>query len=798
MDQPKEYIAFISYQRKGTKWADWLRRRLEHYRLPTSLRKKNPSLPKEIRPVFRDELELSSGLLAQEIHEALWQSRYLIVICSPNSAKSPWVDKEVKTFIELGRAKNIIPFIIDGKPFSGNPDTECFTPTIRSLKGEDELLGININELGRDAAVVKVVARMFELRFDTLWQRFERERKRRRAAIIGASLLFAIVSSVVGAYIARQNKELDAVNKAVVAERDRANMERDRANYERDRAEEANLSLRIANDSILHQQSVIQKANRELRSTNWSLLESQGRAAAAKALQLIEEGDIYSARRLALAILPKDLSNPDRPYVPEAEAALRKSLQVDSTVFRTNNDNEYLSSPVFSPDGSLLAAISDNHTIVIWDSSSGLLLHVLPGDSQEQFCKLTFENDGTQLQAVTTYGQLFKWDISSEKLLVRKNGPKPKQSYSYFAVSPDGQYSAQANDFWNYKYPGSTIVVKELCGAPYSIQPITIDNNSFALQGVFSPDSQSILIAEEAEDMHLIWGGDVNISLFNTADGRLMKTINTQDDGFLVEAISFNPDGDRIMIAYAGSRIQVWDASLKKKFWEASESDHNTVSKASFSPDGNYVLSYGDSLFLRSAQTGQTICAVPMKSICHDAAVSPDGRRFAYSEGSNLLTVWDIKKNCLERAITSPRGSIESVIFSPNGKELIAGTDQGMLFTWDVRSGKLGRQQIIHYSPNSLSFDKRGLYLVASMDNGPVHIWSYPSGTLLYSFETDELVSFDPAVISPDGRIILTTDELNDSHLWPFPSLQELIDITREKYKSYPLTQEERKKYFLD
>ena len=142
--------------------------------------------------------------------------------------------------------------------------------------------------------------------------------------------------------------------------------------------------------------------------------------------------------------------------------------------------------------------------------------------------------------------------------------------------------------------------------------------------------------------------------------------------------------------------------------------------------------------------------------------------------------------------------SIETVIFSPDGKELIAGTDQGMLFSWDVRSGMIGRQQVIHYTPNSLSFDRLGTYLVASMSPGPVHIWSYPSGTLLYSFETDDLVSNDPAVISPDGRVILTTDELNDSHLWPFPSLQELIDITREKYKLYPLTKEERKQFFLD
>jgi hypothetical protein len=45
---------------------------------------------------------------------------------------------------------------------------------------EQELLGINIDEMGRDAAAVKVVAQMFGLKFDSLWQRYEREKKWKR------------------------------------------------------------------------------------------------------------------------------------------------------------------------------------------------------------------------------------------------------------------------------------------------------------------------------------------------------------------------------------------------------------------------------------------------------------------------------------------------------------------------------------------------------------------------------------------------------------------------------------------
>jgi len=215
-NQGKKYFAFISYQRRDSKWAEWLRRKLEHYRLPSNLRKQDPSLPKEIRPVFRDVLELSSGLLSEEIREALKESRYLIVICSPHSAGSPWVDKEVQTFIELGRARDIIPFIVDGEPCTGDSDTECFTPALRSLKDEDELLGININEMGRDAAAVKVVAKMFGLKFDTLWQRYQRERKRRLFFTLGLILL----ALATGLYLIRLNRTVAGQNEIITRYKD--------------------------------------------------------------------------------------------------------------------------------------------------------------------------------------------------------------------------------------------------------------------------------------------------------------------------------------------------------------------------------------------------------------------------------------------------------------------------------------------------------------------------------------------------------------------------------------------------
>lgn len=192
MEKGKEYYAFISYKREDEKWARWVQEKLEHYKFPTNLNGRT-DLPKNIRPTFRDVTDLKPGLLAEEINNALCDSEWLIVICSPRSAKSPWVCKEAQTFIDLGRADHIIPFVIEGNPFSDDTATECYPEALLKLTGSKELLAVSINEMGKDAAIIKVVARMFGIRFDTLWQRWERERKRKNLL----KWIFAIISFLI-------------------------------------------------------------------------------------------------------------------------------------------------------------------------------------------------------------------------------------------------------------------------------------------------------------------------------------------------------------------------------------------------------------------------------------------------------------------------------------------------------------------------------------------------------------------------------------------------------------------------
>lgn len=197
MERKYTNYAFISYKREDEKWAKWIQHKLENYRLPAVARNKETDErgEKYIRPVFRDGTDLSGGVLIDRLREELMNSRYLIIICSPHATRSEWVNKEAQTFIDEGRMTSIIPFIVDGKPHASDPGEECFPQALRDIPAEQELLGINVREVGRSMAFVRLVATMLNVRFDTLWQRHRRSQLRRRV-LAGAAAVLILLSAL--------------------------------------------------------------------------------------------------------------------------------------------------------------------------------------------------------------------------------------------------------------------------------------------------------------------------------------------------------------------------------------------------------------------------------------------------------------------------------------------------------------------------------------------------------------------------------------------------------------------------
>jgi tetratricopeptide (TPR) repeat protein len=216
--QERKYWAFISYSHRDTRWADWLHKAIESYRPPSSLVGTATAfgpVPKRLTPVFRDREELASATdLGSVINAALSGSATQIVICSPQAAKSRWVNEEILAFKRLGREHRIFCLIVDGEPnatdMPGREGDECFPPALRFHLGPDGNLGTARTEPiaadaregkdGKHNAKLKLLAGVLGVGFDSLKRREQIRRNQRMAVIAAASFVGMMVTSGLAAF----------------------------------------------------------------------------------------------------------------------------------------------------------------------------------------------------------------------------------------------------------------------------------------------------------------------------------------------------------------------------------------------------------------------------------------------------------------------------------------------------------------------------------------------------------------------------------------------------------------------
>jgi hypothetical protein len=316
--------AFISYSHSDAKVARWLHGALENYRVPRSIVGTSGSLglvPARIGRIFRDEEELGAAAnLSPSIEEALGASAALIVICSPRSARSQWVGREISYFKRVNPDLPVLALIVEGVP--GHQEAECFPDELKYRVLPDgtldrsiiqEPLAPDLQKTDREVAKFKLIAGLTGLAFDSLVGR-ERRRTRRRILVAGisaAAIIATLATTIVFTVRAREQEASQRAaavraeqvaqqqRKAAIMAQEAAERSRDIARRQKDLADLATQRAETARRQALASAA---EARKQQLAAEIATTEAQSRQAetlASQALAALGRGDQEDALRLA-------------------------------------------------------------------------------------------------------------------------------------------------------------------------------------------------------------------------------------------------------------------------------------------------------------------------------------------------------------------------------------------------------------------------------------------------------------------------------------------------------------------
>lgn len=150
----------------------------------------------------------------------------------------------------------------------------------------------------------------------------------------------------------------------------------------------------------------------------------------------------------------------------------------------------------------------------------------------------------------------------------------------------------------------------------------------------------------------------------------------------------------------------------------------------------------------------------------NDVDLSPDGRHAVVASENGTASVWDVRSGRRTATLRHRGGAVNSVQFSPDGRRVLSAGRDGTARLWDLEGGALRVFEAGGASVASASFDARGRRVIAATDHGDAQVWDLArrAPPLRLRGGADDYRSLTP--LSPDGRHALTAGADGTVHVW--------------------------------
>lgn len=750
--------------------------------------------------IFQDKTSLSANpALWLSIEQALEQSEYLLLLASPASAKSSWVQQEVQWWFQNRSAEKLIIGLTEGvirwDSEAGDFDWEKTSAISSSFKGAfrtDPLYAdfraakangkyVDSDPIYRNALLDVAAPLMGQAKDDLDGEDIRLHRRAKRTAwAVAISMAILVFAALVIGSIAHQRQKT-AASRALASEA---------TSHLDDRTLAMLLSIesrRIA-DTVEARRSLLATIQRVPNTEAFLWGHTDG--------------------------VTKAIFSPDGKTILSAgwdDRILLWSVASHQLIGRPIAGLKGLVSVAFNADGSRFASAASG-SIVIWDTKSQRAVGS-PFNAKEDFVHIAFSPNEKLLAASTgAYGghpsEVFLWDIVSHQLI-----GEPILG-SNFAFSPDNTLLAIARyeELILYDLRSHEMVKRTLSGPAKNISAVAFsqdgtmvaagsEDKTIVLWDVRSQRPLGTLTGHSDTVDTLLFDPNGETLFSGSLDGTIirwdvesLRPIDAPVKGFgaSISSIFLNPDGQVKALALEKDRAIILDVNddppLGRRI-RASEIGSSSSATVAFSPDGRFLASSGDfgEVLVWDIPSGK-LSGIPLAG--HQRPVSslaytPNGKVLVSGSIDGSVIFWDTATHtALGQPLTTDGFPIWSMACSPDGKTVAAGGDARLVF-FDVASRKQLGPPITSQKDRiwSLDYSPDGKLLASAGNDLTVMVWKTGNQALLANTlgKADKTEDWELMPVgvsfSPDGRLLATSTRGHSVTIWKVSSGQPLAPV---------------------